>query len=112
MPYRAKNSNVGAAMIWACRRSSVTRIVDASEVSDDLVLAASPGQVVARTAVSLEEALNRLKPSLQKVLHVIKDLAPDQTTVEFGLQLGGETGVILAKGTAEVNFKVTMSWGD
>jgi Trypsin-co-occurring domain 1 len=85
--------------------------VDASEVSDDLVLAATPGQVVVRAAVSLEEALNKLKPSLQKVLHLIKDLAPDQTTVEFGLQLGGETGVILAKGTAEVNFKVTMSWG-
>lgn len=85
--------------------------VDASEVSDDLVLAASPGQVVVRASVSLEEALNKMKPSLQKVLHSIKDMAPDQTTVEFGLKLGGETGVILAKGTAEVNFKVTMSWG-
>jgi Trypsin-co-occurring domain 1 len=85
--------------------------VDASEVPDDLVLAATPGQVVVRAQVSLEEALNKLKPSLQKVLHLIKDLGPDQTTVEFGLQLGGETGVILAKGTAEVSFKVTMSWG-
>lgn len=24
--------------------------------------------------------------------------------------MGGETGVIIAKGTAEVNFNVTMSW--
>ena len=31
--------------------------------------------------------------------------------VEFGLKLDGETGVIVAKGTAEVNFKVTMSGG-
>ena len=33
MPYSAKNSNVGAATICAVRNSSVTRIVDASDVS-------------------------------------------------------------------------------
>jgi hypothetical protein len=31
-------------------------------------------------------------------------------TVEFGVKLGGETGIILAKGTAEVNLKITMTW--
>jgi hypothetical protein len=85
--------------------------VDDSEVPDDLVLAATPGQLAARAQVSLEDALTKLKPSLQKVVHLLKELSPDQTTVEFGLKLGGETGVILAKGTAEVNFTVTMSWG-
>lgn len=30
--------------------------------------------------------------------------------IEFGIKLGGETGVILAKGTAEVNFKVDVTW--
>jgi len=33
VPYNAKNSNVGAAMICACLSSSVTRIVEASDVS-------------------------------------------------------------------------------
>jgi hypothetical protein len=36
--------------------------------------------------------------------------APEHFTVEFGVKLGGETGVILAKGTAEVNLKITMTW--
>ena len=85
--------------------------VDRSEISDDLVLASEPGKVIARAQVTLEEALAKLKPSLQKVVHLLKELSPDQTVVEFGLKLGGETGVIIAKGTAEVNFKVTMSWG-
>jgi hypothetical protein len=85
--------------------------VDSSEVSDDLVLASVPGKVTARAQVSLEEALTKLKPSLQKVVHLLKEMSPDQTVVEFGLKVGGETGVIIAKGTAEVNFKVTMSWG-
>jgi hypothetical protein len=30
--------------------------------------------------------------------------------VEFGLKIGGEAGVIIAKGTAEVNFTVRVSW--
>jgi len=85
--------------------------VDRSEVSEDLVLASEPGKVAARAQVTLEEALARLKPSLRKVVDLMKELSPDQAAVEFGLKLGGEYGAIIAKGTAEVNFKVTMSWG-
>jgi hypothetical protein len=85
--------------------------VDRSEVSEDLVLASEPGRVAARAQVTLEEALARLKPSLGKVVDLLKELSPDQAAVEFGLKLGGETGAIIAKGTAEVNFKVTVSWG-
>ena len=85
--------------------------VDRSEVSDDLVLASEPGKVAARAQVTLVEALANLKPSLHKVVDLLKELSPAETVVEFGLKMGGETGVIVAKGTAEVNFKVTMSWG-
>jgi hypothetical protein len=85
--------------------------VDPREVAEDLVLAsAEPGQVVARAQVTLEQALAKLKPSLQKVMHVLNELSPDETEVEFGLKIGGETGVIIAKGTAEVNFTIRMSW--
>jgi hypothetical protein len=85
--------------------------VDPREVSDDLVLASpEPGQVVTRTHVTLEQALTKLKPSLQKLMHMVKELAPDEAEVEFGLKIGGETGVIIAKGTAEVNFVIRMSW--
>lgn len=86
--------------------------VDRAEVSEGLVLASpEPGEVAARAQVTLEEALARLKPSLHKVTGLLRELSPDRTVVEFGLKVGGETGVIIAKGTAEVNFKVTMSWG-
>jgi hypothetical protein len=84
--------------------------VDRTEVSDDLVLASNESGTVARAQVTLEEALGKLKPSLQKVVHLLKELSPDETVVEFGLKMGGETGVIIAKGTAEVNFTVRMSW--
>jgi hypothetical protein len=85
--------------------------VDRGEIADDLVLATSePGKVVARARTTLEDALTGLKPSLAKVVHVLQEIAPGETTVEFGLKMGGETGVIIAQGTAEVNFTVSMSW--
>jgi hypothetical protein len=86
--------------------------VDRRDVSDGLVLAAPPevGKITARAQISLEEALAKLKPSLQKITHLLKELSPEETEVEFGLKLGGETGVIVAKGTAEVNFTVRMTW--
>ena len=84
---------------------------DRSEVSGDLVLASpQPGQVTDRARISLEEALEKLKPSLHKIAQMLKDLSPDETALEFGLKIGGETGVVIAKGTAEVNFMVRMSW--
>ena len=84
---------------------------DPSEVSGDLVLASTdPGKVAERARVTLEQALAHLKPSLGKVVDLLKDLSPDETVVEFGLKLGGETGVIIAKGTAEVNFTIRMTW--
>jgi|SRR5271157_1868819 len=85
--------------------------VDRGEVSDDLVLASSePDKAVDRARVTLEEALGKLKPSLLKIIHMLKEMSPDETELEFGLKIGGETGVIIAKGTAEVNFTIRMSW--
>ena len=85
--------------------------VDRGEVPNDLVLASvEPGKVAATARTTLEDALDHLKPSLVKVVSVLRELAPAEVTMEFGIKMGGETGVIIAKGTAEVNFKVTMSW--
>lgn len=72
--------------------------VDPSEISDDLVLASpDPGQVVARAEVTLEEALTRLQPSLRRMAQMLKELAPDEAEIEFGLKIGGETGVIVPR---------------
>jgi hypothetical protein len=85
--------------------------VDRNEVADDLVLASpEPGKIAAHAQVTLEDALAKLEPSLHKIVQLLKGLTPDETTVEFGLKIGGETGVIIAKGTAEVNFAIRMSW--
>jgi Trypsin-co-occurring domain 1 len=82
-----------------------------TQIPDDLVLATPDvGEVAGKAQISLAEAFRRLEPSLEKLVQLLKALAPDESTVEFGLKIGGETGVIIAKGTAEVNFVVRLSW--
>lgn len=85
--------------------------VDRSETPGDLVLAsADPEKLADRSRLTLEEAFGKLKPSLQKIVHQLRELSPAETVVEFGLKIGGEMGVVIARGTAEVNFTVRMSW--
>ncbi len=85
---------------------------DRADVPGELMLAAAPqpGEVAAKAARSLSASLEQLEPVLRTVKEKLVASAPEHFTVEFGVKLGGETGIILAKGTAEVNLKITMTW--
>ncbi|MGW4513002.1 CU044_2847 family protein [Streptomyces sp. NPDC004393] len=75
----------------------------------DLELAADDG-LVARAQTSLREALDRVRPALSQVSETVRELKPDEMEIQFGLKIGGESGVIIAKGTTEVNFAVRVVW--
>ncbi|CAL9314557.1 MULTISPECIES: CU044_2847 family protein [unclassified Streptomyces] len=84
------------------------------EVDDDL-LPVEPegfpgGSVAARAQVSLQEALDQLGPALAKIFDTLRRLGPEEAAVDFGLKVGGEAGVVVAKGMAEVNFAVHLVW--
>jgi len=84
---------------------------DSRDIPQELVLASpSPGEATAKAARSLVESLDQLEPLLTTVKERLVSSSPDEFTVEFGVKFGGETGIILAKGTAEVNLKITMAW--
>lgn len=87
-------------------------LVEASDLedSDELYLASRPGAVIARARESLEESLDQLQPAVGAILQHLTAFAPDELTVEFGLKVSAETGVVVAKGTGEVHFTVTLSW--
>ncbi|MFI7574790.1 CU044_2847 family protein [Micromonospora sp. NPDC049497] len=83
-----------------------------SDVSGELRLASPPGTVIAeRSRETLDTALESLRPALRSIRRALADAAPDHLEVEFGIKVGGESGVIFAKGTAEVHFVVRMTWG-
>ncbi|MEV7372993.1 CU044_2847 family protein [Streptomyces sp. NPDC090301] len=83
--------------------------VDGDFGGSDLELAAG-GDVVGRARVSLSQALDQVRPVLARVVETTRDLGPEEVEIEFGLKMGGETGVIIAKGTAEVNFAIRLVW--
>jgi hypothetical protein len=81
------------------------------DIPGALVLATRrPGGAAAKATQTLGESLEQLEPLLRTVKDKLVASAPDSFEVQFGVKLGGETGIILAKGTAEVNFTITMSW--
>jgi Trypsin-co-occurring domain 1 len=84
--------------------------VSGTELPGDLQLAARPGEVVARARQSLEQALDQIKPAVRVVLDRLVAMSPDEVSVEFGLTLGAETGIVVAKGTSEMHFAVTLNW--
>jgi len=69
-----------------------------------------PGEVIARARESVEAAIDQIKPAITAVTERLKAMAADEVAVEFGIVLGVETGAVIAKGTAEVHFNVTMTW--
>ncbi len=83
----------------------------ADDLPDTLELASvRPGEVVARARESVEAAINQLKPAINAVTDRLKVFAADEMAVEFGIVLGAEAGAIIAKGTADVHFTVTLNW--
>lgn len=84
------------------------------EVDDDegIARAGRADDVVATAQQTLQKALDPIRPLAESVLAKLHDLTetPDAISVEFGLKLSAEAGVIVARGTAEANFTVKLEW--
>lgn len=97
------------AMIVDEGESTLTVFEVAPTAESGLELAADDG-MTARARVTLDHALQQVRPALVKVSELVQQLAPAEAEIEFGLKVGGETGIIVAKGTSEVNFAVRLTW--
>jgi NTP-dependent ternary system trypsin peptidase co-occuring protein len=77
-----------------------------------VVLAASDSDRFEATAFSLTSAVEHVLPALRTVVDRLRGglHAPDEVTLQIGLQIGGEAGFVFAKGTAEANIALTMTW--
>jgi hypothetical protein len=72
-------------------------------------VARDDGGIVQATE-KLEEALGRAMPTLRTVVRSVQALSPDAATIEFGITLTAEAGVVVAKTAVEGHFTVTLSW--
>jgi hypothetical protein len=72
----------------------------------------SERRVVEHAQQSFEQAVSRVRPTVQGLLDQLRSLAetPEQIQVEFGLQLSAEVGAFVAGASTTGNFKVSMTW--
>jgi hypothetical protein len=66
--------------------------------------------VAAEAQESFQDALSRLRPATRAVVDQLRDLSPDEATVEFGIKLDAKAGAFLASAGTAANFKVTLKW--
>lgn len=95
----------------------VLAVEAASPGGDDGLELASPEERLHKAeerlksaGATLESALDQVSPGLRAVTSRLRELSPDGITMEFGLTVTAESGVVVAKGSAEVHFTVAMTW--
>lgn len=84
------------------------------EVDNDHVVLASrqPGKAVVELADSLDAYFQPVIGAIGGFVRQVRSMpnAPDHAEIQFGLRLGGEAGLIVARASAEASFQITVSW--
>jgi hypothetical protein len=68
------------------------------------------GDVAEKATVLFEEALDKIKPATKALVAILKDLGPDETTVEFGVKFSAKAGIMFASTDTEANFVFKLTW--
>ncbi|RQX01887.1 hypothetical protein DLJ59_16980 [Micromonospora inaquosa] len=85
-------------------------VVDRRDIAGIELAAAGDGRGQ-WSATTLAASLERALPALRTVIDRLRSAAtPDEISVELGLAIGGETGLIFTKGTTEATFTVNIMW--
>jgi hypothetical protein len=87
-------------------------LMEVAEVADGLVRASRTGEVVATATESFQAALARFYPVAAAIVQEFRGLGerPEEISVEFGLKLTAEAGMVIAHTGGEANFKVSLVW--
>jgi Trypsin-co-occurring domain 1 len=67
-------------------------------------------RLVTRLNQSLGDTLEDAVPAAQAVLDAFRALAPEEVSVEFGLELDAEAGVVFTKGSVGAHFTIHLKW--
>jgi len=113
----SRGGNVGTVLAKVATGDDSNRFVvveiDESNVADEVVLASrEPGKTALQLPETLQASFDRTLGVVGELLLRLRSMpnAPNQAEIQFGLKIGGEAGLIFARGTSEVNFQVTMTW--
>lgn len=107
-------------MAWALMRvpiedadgEYVEAEVARSELTSSIRMIDGVGPDLAKAQFSLASSFDRIMPALSGILMRLRNTthAPDEIDMSLGLKIGGETGLIFARGTSEATFTVNLRW--
>ena len=85
--------------------------VDEPETSGT-VRASRSDDMIDEAKQTSDQSLNTIRTSTESVINKLQSLThrPDEIEMEFGFNMSGEFGAVIAKVTAEANYKVTLRW--
>ena len=69
-------------------------------------------EVAQQAKQTLGKALSSIKPVANAIIKKVQDLnkPADAVEVKFGIKMSGELGAVIASGSAEVNYEITLKW--
>ena len=69
-------------------------------------------QIAVKATQSFEDALNGIKPVANAIINKVKSLnePADQVEVKFGIKMTVGLGAIIASGSVDVNYEITLKW--
>jgi hypothetical protein len=85
-------------------------LFDVEEMPSGFEPVAKGKTVIAELDTSIETALASVRPAAQAVIDTFKALTPDEVSVEFGLRLDAEAGVVIARTGISAHFTVSLKW--
>ena len=74
---------------------------------------ARPGEMVTTASQTFDEALGGLGPAARAIVSKLRAAAdPAEITVEFGITISADAGVIVARTGGSANFRVVLTYRD
>lgn len=99
----------GSEIISVELEEGISISIQATPLGGQELVGALPGPHVFKEVTDTVESLARA------MVGTLKKAKPRTATVEFGLQIGIESGkltALLVKGTGNANLKLTLEWGE
>ncbi|WP_371618687.1 CU044_2847 family protein [Streptomyces sp. NBC_00454] len=86
--------------------------VQIHEVDESLIRVGRGDRSIARAEQSLDQMLDTVRPVADSFVGRFRGLAhaPDEITLEFGVSLSAEAGVVIASTATVANFSVSLTW--
>lgn len=67
-------------------------------------------QTVHEATQTLQESLGPITSACRDMIDQLKEAAPEELAVEFGVALTAEAGALIAKTSAECHLTITLTW--